>query len=104
MRAVLEKPCTKRTRRHAGTADQSPKEISCVGAPLSIAALVARLTRERVSSCAEPRSRRGSSGSSLAKFTVMVEPVESELSILADLNEVAVGIAHVAAPFPAVIV
>jgi hypothetical protein len=42
--------------------------------------------------------------SSLAKFTVMVEPVESELTILADLNEVAVGIAHVAAPFPAVIV
>ena len=40
----------------------------------------------------------------LAKFTVIVEPVESELSILAELNEVAVGIAHVAAPFPAVIV
>jgi hypothetical protein len=39
-----------------------------------------------------------------AKLTVVVEPVESHLSILADLDEVAVGITHVAAPFPAVIV
>ena len=39
-----------------------------------------------------------------AKLTVFVEPVEGDLSILADLDEVAVGITHVAAPFPAVIV
>src|ERR1700730_4048344 len=37
-----------------------------------------------------------------AKLTVAVEPVESELSILAYLDEVAIGISHVAAPFPAV--
>ncbi len=39
---------------------------------------------------------------SLAKLTVFVEPVEGELSILADLDEVAVGITHVTAPFSAV--
>ena len=33
---------------------------------------------------------------------MFVEPVDGELSILADLDEVAVGITHVAAPFPAV--
>lgn len=33
---------------------------------------------------------------------MVVEPVEGELSILADLDEVAIGITHVAAPFPAV--
>jgi len=42
--------------------------------------------------------------SSLAKLTVFVEPVEGDFSILADLDEVAVGITHLAAPFPAVIV
>jgi hypothetical protein len=36
--------------------------------------------------------------------SVVFETVESHLSILADLDEVAVGITHVAAPFPAVIV
>ena len=36
------------------------------------------------------------------QLTVAVEPVEGELSILADLDEIAVGITHVAAPFPAV--
>jgi hypothetical protein len=41
---------------------------------------------------------------SLAKLAAVVEPVEGDLSILADLNEGAVGITHVAAPFPAVIV
>jgi hypothetical protein len=41
---------------------------------------------------------------SVAKLTVVVEPVEGDFSILADLDEVAVGITHVAAPFPAVIV
>ena len=35
---------------------------------------------------------------------VVCEPVEGQLSILADLDEVAVRITHVAAPFPAVIV
>ena len=47
---------------------------------------------------------RTSSCLSLAKLTAVVEPVEGDLSILADLDEVAVGITHVAAPFPAVIV
>ena len=35
---------------------------------------------------------------------IVFETVERHLSILADLDEVAVGITHVAAPFPAVIV
>ena len=35
---------------------------------------------------------------------VVFETVEGHLSILADLDEVAVGITHVAAPFPAVVV
>jgi hypothetical protein len=35
---------------------------------------------------------------------VAFEAVEGHLSILADLDEVAVGIAHVTTPFPAVIV
>src|SRR5580692_468703 len=35
---------------------------------------------------------------------VVLEPVESHLRILADLDEVAVRITHVAAPFPAAIV
>jgi len=35
---------------------------------------------------------------------VVFETVEGHLSILADLDEVAVGITHVASPFPAVIV
>jgi hypothetical protein len=39
-----------------------------------------------------------------AKLTVVVEPVEGDLSILADLDEITVGITHVAAPFPAVVV
>jgi hypothetical protein len=39
-----------------------------------------------------------------AKLTVAVDPLEGDLSILADLDQVAVGITHVAAPFPAVIV
>jgi hypothetical protein len=41
---------------------------------------------------------------SLAKLTVVVEPVGGDLSILAELDEVAVGITHVAAPLPAVMV
>jgi hypothetical protein len=41
---------------------------------------------------------------SLLKLTVVIEPVEGDFSILADLDEVAVGITHVAAPFPAVII
>ena len=40
----------------------------------------------------------------LAKLTVVFEPVQRDLSILADLDEVAVGVTHVAAPLPAVIV
>jgi hypothetical protein len=35
---------------------------------------------------------------------VAFKTVEGHLSVLADLDEVAVGIAHVATPFPAVIV
>jgi hypothetical protein len=35
---------------------------------------------------------------------IVFETVERHLSILADLNEVAVGITHVATPFPAAIV
>ena len=35
---------------------------------------------------------------------IVLEAVEGDLSILADLDEIAVGITHVAAPFPAVIV
>src|SRR5208282_348453 len=40
----------------------------------------------------------------LAKLTAVIETVEGDFSILAHLDEVAVGITHVAAPFPAVIV
>ncbi len=56
------------------------------------------------------KDRRGFStcyrkmGLSLAKLAAVVEPVESDFGILADLDEVAVGITHIAAPFPAVIV
>jgi hypothetical protein len=39
---------------------------------------------------------------SLAKLTVVIEPLEGDFGILANLDEVAVGITHVAAPFPAV--
>jgi hypothetical protein len=35
-------------------------------------------------------------------LTVAVEPVDCELSIFAYLDDVAVGIMHLAAPFPAV--
>jgi hypothetical protein len=38
------------------------------------------------------------------RLTVVVESVEGDLSILTDLDEIAVGVTHVAAPFPAVIV
>jgi hypothetical protein len=41
---------------------------------------------------------------SLAISTAVVEPVEGDFSMLADLHEVAVRIPHVAAPFPAMIV
>jgi hypothetical protein len=41
---------------------------------------------------------------SLAKLTGVVEPIEGDFSILADLDELVVRITHVAAPFPAVIV
>jgi hypothetical protein len=41
----------------------------------------------------------------LANSSGMIfETVERHLSILADLDEVAVGVTHVATPFPAVIV
>ena len=35
---------------------------------------------------------------------VILEPSEGDFGVLADFDEVAVGITHVAAPFPAVIV
>ena len=38
------------------------------------------------------------------QITAAVEPVEGDFSVLADLDEVAVGITNVAARFPAVIV
>ncbi len=66
--------------------------------------LIARLIRERIASCANPGKLRTSSCLSLPKLTAVVEPVEGDFSILADLDEVAVGISHVAAPFPAAIV
>jgi hypothetical protein len=93
-----------RTRRHVGNADKGPKEIICVEVRAYIAALDAHLTGERIASCAETRNLRTSSCLSLAKLTAVVEPVDGDFSILADLDEVAVGITHVAAPFPAVIV
>ena len=48
------------------------------------------------------RKVRTSSRMSTATLTVVVEPVDGELSVLTDLNDVAVGITHVAAPFPPV--
>ena len=63
---------------------------------------IARLTRERIASCASVGSFERPLVLSLAKSAVFVEPVEGELSILADLDEVVVGITHVTAPFPAV--
>ena len=35
---------------------------------------------------------------------MVLEPVEGDLSILADLNQIPVGIPHVAPPFPAMII
>jgi len=66
--------------------------------------LIARVTRSESLDALEPGNLRTSSCLSLVKLTVVVEPVEGDFSILADLDEVAVGITHVAAPFPAVIV
>ena len=41
----------------------------------------------------------------LGNFTgVALEPIDGRLGVLADLDEIAVGITHVAAPFRAVIV
>ncbi len=65
--------------------------------------LIALLTRKRIASCADPWKLRTSPCSSLAKLTAVIEPVEGDFSVLADLDEVAVGITHVAAPLPAVI-
>ena len=48
------------------------------------------------------RKLRTSPRMSTATLTVVVEPVDGELSVLTDLNDVAVGITHVAAPFPPV--
>jgi hypothetical protein len=39
VRAVLEKPCKKRTRRHVGNANKSPKEIIRAEVPAYIGAL-----------------------------------------------------------------
>src|SRR5208282_5948948 len=66
--------------------------------------LIARLTRERIASCGDPGKVRTSSCLSPAKLTAVLEPVEGDLSLLADLDEVAVGVTQVATPFPAVIV
>ena len=43
-------------------------------------------------------------GRSSKLTAVVVEPVEGDFNILADLDEIAVGITHVAAPFPTAIV
>ena len=48
------------------------------------------------------RPTDGSTPEETAALTVVVEPVDSKLRVLADLDDVAVGIAHVATPFPAV--
>jgi len=56
-----------------------------------------------MASSLEPRKIRTSCCLSLAELTAVVEPVEGDFSILAHLDEVAVGVTHVAAPFPAVI-
>src|SRR5580704_7436261 len=85
-----------RTRPEGNHLPRGPLRIS----PLFIACL----TRERIAARAKPRKFRTSSGLSLAKLAAVVEPVEGDFSVLADLDEVAVGITHVAAPFPAVIV
>jgi hypothetical protein len=104
VRAVLEKPCKKRTRRHAGNADKSRKEIICVEVPAYIAALDCAPHQGRIASCADPGSFERPHCLSLAKLAAVVEVVEGDFSKLADLDEVAVGITHIAAPFPAVIV
>jgi hypothetical protein len=93
-----------RARIAAENADKSPKEIICVEVPAYIQPLlIARLTRERIAFIRRANLRT-SCCLSLAKLTAVVESVEGDFSVSADLDEVAVGITHVAAPFPAVIV
>jgi|SRR5580692_9995215 hypothetical protein len=91
-RAVLKKLVrsdpTPRSKR-----GQDPKEIISLEVLRISALLIARRTRERIASRAEPRKFRTSSGLSFAKLTAVVEPVEGDFSVLADLDEVAVGIA-----------
>src|SRR5258708_11795091 len=72
----------------------------CVMSPL----LIARLTGERVASCADHGKLRTSSCLALPKLTEVVEPLEGDFSILADIDEVDVGISHVAEPFTDVFV
>jgi hypothetical protein len=50
------------------------------------------------------RAQRGSNVGLLlfAESTVVVKPVDGKLSVLADFDDVAIGIPHIAAPFPAV--
>jgi len=89
--------------RHEHTAaDFNIGHIICVEVPVHIAALYSVPHQEANRSSAEPTKLRSSSRLSLAKLTVAIEPVEGHLSILADFDEVAIGITHVAAPFPAV--
>jgi hypothetical protein len=101
--AVLEKPSKKRTRCPRWKRRQEPEGDHLRRGPCISALLIARITREQIASCAEPRKLRTFSSLSLAKLPA-VEPVEGDFGILADLDKVAVGITHVAAPFPPVIV
>jgi hypothetical protein len=66
--------------------------------------LIALLIRKRIASCADPEKLRTSSCLSFPKLSAVAEPVEGDFSVLADFDEVAVGVSHVATPFPAVIV
>jgi hypothetical protein len=60
--------------------------------------------RRQVRAPCAGRSFRSPRSLSLAELTVVLEPVEGDFGILANLDEIAVRIAHVAAPLPAVIV
>jgi thioredoxin reductase (NADPH) len=51
---------------------------------------------------AEIQPRKYSVDENEIQLAVAIEPVDGHLSVLADLNNVAIGITHVTAPFPAV--
>ena len=104
-RSILTCPlCESVVRREKRTrCNLSPTEIICVEVPVYIQPLlITRLTRsESLHALAEASNVPCLSR---PKLTAFVEPVEGGFSILADLDEVAVGVTHAAAPFPAAIV